>query len=179
MLKKLKGFSLLELIVTISIATILFALMIPSQKIFIDKTAEQVSSSQLLRAMSLARSEASSRGRVVSLCKSSDQKTCTGNWEQGQIIFVDENQNGQVQDSSYVLFSFASIKSGKIFWKSSLHKAYLQFLPTGFTNSQNGTFWFCEKDEKVPAWIIRVNRLGRARMINDAVEINKEKELTC
>jgi len=128
----------------------------------------------------MARSEAILRGRMVSLCKSNDQTNCLGSWEEGQIIFADENQNGHVINAAHVLSVFSGRASGKLLWKSSLHRDYLQFLPSGLTNSQNGTFWFCEKNMKNPSWLIKINHLGRARFINnDNEDAHNKNEFEC
>ena len=73
---------------SLSLVIIILAFVIPSQAFFANKANDQVASSQLLRAMNLARSEAIMRNESVTLWKSHDQKTCGGEWQEGYLIFV-------------------------------------------------------------------------------------------
>jgi type IV fimbrial biogenesis protein FimT len=85
------GFTLLELMITLAVAAILGILAIPSFREFIQSNRLTTQVNNFVADLNLARSEAvKGRGRVT-LCKSSDQATCTttGGWEQGWIIFTD------------------------------------------------------------------------------------------
>jgi type IV fimbrial biogenesis protein FimT len=56
-------------------------------------------------AFNEARSEAIRRNLRVTLCKTRDGRTCDedARWEQGWIMFVDQNQNGDLDDDEPVL----------------------------------------------------------------------------
>ena len=43
------------------------------------------------------------------------------------------------------------------------NRTHLQFLPTGMTHAENGTFWSCDKEQV--RWAIVVSQAGRARMV--------------
>ena len=73
-----KGFTLLELLVTVSIAAILLAVGVPSYVTFIDNNRVTSQANDLLYSFNMARSEATKRGaevRVVSVGGS--------NWKRG------------------------------------------------------------------------------------------------
>lgn len=136
------GFSLFELLVTLTIAIILVALAIPSQYYFLEKSKDEHLRSQLIRAIEMARSEAIARGEMVMLCKSSDLKTCQGSWQQGYMIH-------SLDRTIYVMQPEQT--KGKLHWRAfPNNQESLQFLPTGFTNSENGTFWYCRQNAKTP-----------------------------
>ncbi len=159
------GFSIFECLVTLVIISIVFAYVVPSFRFFLAKSQDQVSVGQLLRAISLARSEAQLRGKAISLCKSADHATCSGQWQEGALLFVDEKESGELVHANNVIkILYAVSQTGKLFWRSSLHRDYLQILPTGLTPGENGTFWFCDSHATHPSWAIIINQAGRARV---------------
>ncbi|MFB1487585.1 MULTISPECIES: GspH/FimT family pseudopilin [unclassified Thiocapsa] len=87
-----RGFTLLELMVTVAIAAILLTLGVPSFRDLVQNNRAATQVNALVTALSLARSEAVRRGQHVSICPSTDQETCTGgdDWDDGWIVFVDD-----------------------------------------------------------------------------------------
>ena len=97
------GFTLIELLITIVIATILVALTVPAFHTFVQNNRITAQVNELVTALTLTRSEAVKRKQTVSICSSSDVSTCTGNWNQGWIIFTDDNSNGAVDAGTDVV----------------------------------------------------------------------------
>lgn len=162
----LRGFSLIELMITLLIIAVVVAFVVPDNKIFLFGAEDKVSSLQIMRAISLARSEAQLRGQVVTLCKSVDRVTCSGQWQDGFIAFVDEREDGVVANKENVVAVFNRVsRDGVLHWRSSLNRDYLQILPSGLTRGENGTFWFCPSKSNLSAWAVVVNQLGRARVV--------------
>ncbi len=158
MLKKADGFSLLELMLVIALIGVVLAWALPSYQLFLVRTREELLGDKLVKIFGLARDEAILQHKSMIMCGSDDQTTCSSNWSAGQIIFSAENQKK-------ILYRFPlSQKEGVLFWRSSLHRQYVQFLETGLTDFQNGTFWFCDNASQKPVWVIRLNHAGRARM---------------
>ena len=85
----LRGFSLLELMVTLTVAAILFGVGIPSFVDMVRSNRVAANINELSTAFAIARSEAIRRGANVTVCRSSDDATCGANWADGWIIFVD------------------------------------------------------------------------------------------
>jgi len=98
---KQSGFTLIELMVVIAIAVILITSAIPGFQSFIQNNRLSTTTHQFVTSVNLSRSEAVKRGKQVTMCKSSDSSTCTNSngWEQGWIVFVDDNGDGQRQTS--------------------------------------------------------------------------------
>ena len=93
-----RGFSLIELLMTIAIAAIIGGLAAPSFKKMMAANRIQTGASALQGDMMYARTEAVKRGSPVSICPSTDQATCsTANaWQNGWIVFVDPTAAGTV-----------------------------------------------------------------------------------
>jgi type IV fimbrial biogenesis protein FimT len=95
-MNKLYGFTLVELLVTLTIAAILLAVGVPSFRTVIQNNRLITGTNDLVSILNFARSEAVTRGIRVTVCKSSDQAACdtsSNGWEQGWIVFTDENNN--------------------------------------------------------------------------------------
>ena len=97
------GFTLIELLVTLTIAAILLGVGVPSFSTAIQNNRLISSTNDLVSVLNLARSEAVTKGLRVTVCKSSDQATCDtsgSGWEQGWIVFTDENNNAAYDPSA-------------------------------------------------------------------------------
>jgi type IV fimbrial biogenesis protein FimT len=89
--KKHEGFTLLEMMVAISILAILVTLAIPSFGEIMISSKLKSYSSYMVSSIYLARGEALKRNATINLCVSSDGNTCTrGNWEDGWIVLSRE-----------------------------------------------------------------------------------------
>jgi type IV fimbrial biogenesis protein FimT len=83
------GFTLLELMMTITIAAILLAIGVPSFRYVTASNRASAEINGLLGDMQFARGEAIREGQPVSICTSSDGATCLGipSWDRGWIVF--------------------------------------------------------------------------------------------
>jgi len=103
LMKKQRGFTLIELLITIVVSTILVALAVPAFHNFVQNNRITAQVNELVTALTLVRSEAIKRKQTVSICSSSNTTSCTGNWDQGWIVFVDDNSNGIKNGADQIL----------------------------------------------------------------------------
>lgn len=88
------GFTLVELLVTISIVAILAALAFPSYREFSIRMAVTDNANNLIGALNVARSEAVKRGRAAAVIANG------GNWNDGwQVVVAAEENGGTIQDT--------------------------------------------------------------------------------
>lgn len=165
-MSKANGFSLLECIVVIAILVILITLTMPTYQYICRKHQIDIAILTLYRAIRLARFTAMHHNEIVTLCPSLDYKNCGGCFEDGYIIFVDQQGDGQVDSHDQIIKAFQKSNAlGKFYWRNFPSRNYLQFTPLGFTNNQNGTFFFCPKDkDKSLIRSIIVSKTGVIRM---------------
>jgi type IV fimbrial biogenesis protein FimT len=92
-MKKYSGFTLAELMITLAIVGILLMVGVPSLKTFMQGNRLIAASNELISALHVARSEAVKLNSRVSICESSNGKSCSnsGSWKNGWIVFVDAN----------------------------------------------------------------------------------------
>lgn len=96
------GFTLVELMVTVSIASILVTLAVPSLKSMVDRNRVDTITSELVTALFFVRSEALKRRMDVILCVQNAAGTAcepqatgkTYDYANGWIIYMDCNDNG-------------------------------------------------------------------------------------
>lgn len=177
------AYTLIETLVSMTILAILIAISLPTAHQFLSRTQDDILQRQLLRAIAIAKQEASARHAYIALCKSNNQETCDGAWEEGQLVFLDETGDGVINNSEQILAVIQTqSKHGSIKWRSfPAYRNYLLFLPTGLMKSDNGTFWHCHAN--TTAWAIIINKSGRTRIAypdkNGEIKDGHGKPLNC
>jgi type IV fimbrial biogenesis protein FimT len=83
---RLRGFTLVELMVALAVLAILLGIAVPSfTEVSLSSRLRSLANA-LVASATLGRSEAIKRNAVVTLCASSDGATCTGDWHQGWVV---------------------------------------------------------------------------------------------
>ncbi|HLB41426.1 MAG TPA: GspH/FimT family pseudopilin [Gammaproteobacteria bacterium] len=161
-----KAFSLFETLIVLAIVGVFATISLPWLKRVYDYANGKILQSQLLHAIQFARQEAQIRQVPVALCKSSNHTVCSGNWLDGQLVFVDQNKNGVVSSNEQVLITIQTrANRGLLHWRSfPSQRDDLLFLPTGTMRSDNGTFWYCLDNRSLAKWAISLSKTGRARV---------------
>jgi type IV fimbrial biogenesis protein FimT len=142
------GFTLVELIVTVTIAGILLGIAIPSFIDTIKGNRLAASANDFLSALSLARSEAIKRGVQVSV---ESIGTVAGQWDSGWNVFVDINGNGVFNDNATaplceagedcLVRTYADLPTGYTFrvGATSAFKDFIAYAPSGFSTVSPST----------------------------------------
>ena len=93
-----RGFTLLELLVVISVLAILVGIGVPGLRELLLNNRQAGAVNELVAALQLARSEAITRNvaapAVVSVCASSNGTACAGAWSDGWLVFIDNDGPG-------------------------------------------------------------------------------------
>jgi len=96
-MKKISGFTILELMAVVAVAGILLTLAVPGIKSFVQKNKLTVFGNELVSAMQVARSGAIQMSLPACVCASSNAEAAIPScnvddeWEDGWIAFVDTN----------------------------------------------------------------------------------------
>ncbi len=104
-----RGFTLIELMVTVAIAGIFATLAAPAMTSLIRNNRVQTEASSLVSDLQLARNEAIKRGSPVAVCPAAaGGASCltTNTWQNGWIIFTDLNGNGVYDASSETVLRY-------------------------------------------------------------------------
>jgi type IV fimbrial biogenesis protein FimT len=101
----LSGFTLLELMMTVSIAAILLAIGVPSFKYVTSANRASSEINGLLGDLQFARGEAIKEGQTVTICASTNGTSCSGStsWNTGWIVFSDAPPLGTIEGNDAIL----------------------------------------------------------------------------
>jgi type IV fimbrial biogenesis protein FimT len=173
-----QGFTLVELLVALSIAAILLTLAIPSMEDAALNAKLRSQANAFLGSLHLARSEAIKRNRRVVVCKSANGTSCvadggTTDWRQGWIIFEDTNNNGSRSNDEILIERHPPLDPRFILAGNDSVDDYVSFSPAGNTLLTSGALQFgsltlCRFRPTVSARgkQIVLNQVGRARICN-------------
>ncbi len=140
---KYRGFTLIELMITLVIAAILLTVGVPSFNEVIKNSRMATSTNKFVTAANLARSEAIKRGVRVTVCKSNDSATCTNtnNWDQGWIVFTDENNNAAYNNATETLLRVTNGLGINLTLIGNANVAnYLSYIASGQSQLTSGAF---------------------------------------
>ncbi|WPL12169.1 MULTISPECIES: GspH/FimT family pseudopilin [Thiorhodovibrio] len=166
-----RGTTLLELLVTLSIAVILMSIAVPSFQNLIRTNRIASVTNEMVRALHLARSEAVNRGVSVSICKSDNPgaptPACDENaaWDDGWLIFEDPDRDAKLADpADLIRVGQLAMKDTDLSITSNNYAKYVTYSPTGTPkgngNLSNTSIWICmPPDERS----IIINITGRIR----------------
>lgn len=157
------GFTLIELMVTLSVLAILLTIGIPSLQMFIQNSRLQSQSASLMGDLNYARAEAVRLGSPVAVCASADGATCSGalTWETGWVVFNDiNNPPNNVVDAGELLRAAPALGGGNTMRSG---RALVRFNAQGFSNGFNDTFRVCDIRGPGSARSVVLSNQGRVR----------------
>ncbi|WP_237068699.1 GspH/FimT family pseudopilin [Microbulbifer guangxiensis] len=162
-IKNIRGFTLIELMLVLSIMAIIISLAAPPMGDFLKRYRAEVQRQALFDLIALSRSKAYGHGETFTLCGSADHQSCSGDWARGALLFADTNGDGSRSSDEQIERVMEPLPEGaSLAWASFGNKPYLQFRPNGLTRNQSGNFSYCPPDGNGKyGWIIVLNAMGR------------------
>ncbi|MCX7672296.1 MAG: GspH/FimT family pseudopilin [Thiobacillaceae bacterium] len=172
------GLTLIELLVTLSIAVILLAVAVPGMQDFMRRNRVDSATSDLVAAFNYARSESIRQGVRVSVCKSADGATCDPAacdtatrahcWDRGWIVFTNPDDDHTVDAGETVLRVYQSLPSGVTVNVAgdTTFRVRITYQPSGrITNAVGGSFFICSGSA---AYARRIALIGSGRVRTEA-----------
>jgi type IV fimbrial biogenesis protein FimT len=139
-----RGYSLLELLMTIALAAVILALGVPSFAKLGARQKQAVEINALFHAVHLARKESIMRKKVVAICPSFDGLRCTPgrDWSGGFLMFqnTDRDEPPQVDGGEPVLYGHTAGDTVEI--AANRHGFTLR---ATFKRATNGTIVVCDR----------------------------------
>jgi len=144
------AFALIELLLALALLTTLLLLTVPSARDLLVENRTVTRVNTMVGALYNARTLAIQTNSKVTFCKSSDGKKCGGNWRDGQLVM---NIIGKP------LVVLGPLPHGDdLIWNGSAGQDnQIDWLPTGFTNGQRGTFYYCAREAEFSRAIVLLN----------------------
>lgn len=170
-MKKHSGFTLVELIVTLTVLVILLAVGVPSFISTIRINNVVTETNRMVTSLMVARSEAVKRRMQVTVAKTGQE------WEEGWRIFSDLDGDGvlDVGDGDTVLKIYTGMRDGFTLRSGNNIEDWVAYQSTGLGTGSGGlpsdTFRLCDdsQDTETGRSII-LNNIGRVRLVEGTVE---------
>jgi type IV fimbrial biogenesis protein FimT len=151
-----RGFTLLELAVTLVIAGIVTAVGLPALTQFMDNGKISSSTNLLLGSIGMAKETAINDNVRVAMCRSTNGTSCAadGDWRDGWIVFIDGETVGTKDAKDTILAVQSALTSGGPISSKGNVANYISFLYSGKTRTVagaelNGSLTVCATSPKV------------------------------
>jgi type IV fimbrial biogenesis protein FimT len=140
--RKTSGFTILELMMTLTVASVIMALAVPSFRDFIKNSRMSGASNDLLASLQLARTEAIKRRHSVAVCASANANAavpgCTGSFNgAGWVVWDDVDNDSAIDGGESVLARHAALDPGLTVSESANVVVYQ---PSGFLSVNQTNF---------------------------------------
>jgi len=184
--EKNQGFTLVEVLMAIMIVGILAAVAIPAMGNFIRNSRITASVNDFVTAVTIARSEATKRRGIMTICPSNDPLAATPScaeteWENGWLVFADADGDAVLDAGEEVVHRQAPLTEVFIRTSNDLEK-YVSFSSRGETRSTTGAsvtgnLVVCDDrgiqsiDDVSTARGLVISRTGRAQSLRYQAEI--------
>jgi type IV fimbrial biogenesis protein FimT len=139
---KTSGFTIVELLMTLTVASVIMALAIPNFRDFIKNSRMSGASNDLLASLHLARTEAIKRRHSVAICPSAnpgdDVPVCTASFNgNGWVVWDDTDTDKAIDAGEVVLGRHVALNSALTTFESTNVVAYQ---PSGFLGVNDTNF---------------------------------------
>ncbi|HVS22888.1 MAG TPA: GspH/FimT family pseudopilin [Gammaproteobacteria bacterium] len=175
-----RGFTLLELLVALTIGALLLTIGVPSFQNTIADRRLSASVNDLLTSFRVARSEAIKSAHYVTVCKSANGTTCGNgavNWESGWIVFVnaDVATPGTVDAGDNIIRVHSALPTGLTLRPGvGVVDGFVSFRPTGSAGTSaanlSGTLAVCGPSGRAAPRALIVTASGGASVSYHAAD---------
>ncbi len=168
--RKGRGFSLIELMVVLAVLGILLTVGAPSFNNLIADNRLLAEVYGLRATLNNARTEALTQRTFVTVCRSSDGVSCTGNWNQGYIAFTDFNGDGVLDTGGPRVDTIiqAKVLDNSILDISVSPATAIRFNSRGNALGFSGTIKICDDRGASKARGMVVSNLGSVQALVDS-----------
>lgn len=161
-----QGFTIIELLITVTIIGILMSIATPSFHNIVKRTQLKTLSLNLHSTLKQARNHAINNQVIVIVCQSNAKNfnQCNpnrqryANWRNGWISFADVNNNNELDSNDHIINTHQTKGQTNVIFNQS---GRLRFFPRG--SARSAGFYFCNK-KSLHTQYIRLLHTGRSRI---------------
>ena len=165
-----RGFTALELIVTMAIVAILLAAGVPAFQNYSWNLRMKTAMDSLQTDLNLARRSAINLSTQTVSCPAPDASHCSGEpeWQNGWIVFTDLNGDRQRQAGEPLLKRSGEVEFIRI--SSTQSRTHVRFYPNGSAPGSNMSILFCDDRGAQYAGKISISNSGRIQLQSGGIE---------
>jgi type IV fimbrial biogenesis protein FimT len=160
-----QGFTIIEMMMVIALVAILTVWVSPSLTVFFNKNKLTSEVNLLNSQLQLAKSTAASQFMYVVFCPSQNRKTCSGNWQDNMITFIDKNHNDEVDETDEIFSTYQASPPVQI----QANRTRITFSPINIAGTTAATITLCINNLKKALVISNVGRI-RLETNTDKIE---------
>ncbi|MDO6610064.1 GspH/FimT family pseudopilin [Shewanella sp. 1_MG-2023] len=154
------GFNLVELMITLTIFSLLSVIALPSFKSLQQQLRVESNLQTIQQAMQFARNIAITYGTRVTVCPILNNK-CGDDWNSGFSVFIDSGKTNQVNTNDVIMLEVSQFHEEDII---QYNRLAVRYQPDGLASGTNGTLTYCPETIDSPySKAIIVNQAGRVR----------------
>lgn len=152
----LRGFTLADLLILLTVAAILLGLAVPSFSDLVERQRSWTALNDLRTSLHQAREHAARNAIRVTVCRSQDQSSCMSGdrWSEGWMVFEDPSNlhnckvssSGVCEHGGRVLSVSPGVGHGIYITANNNIQNTVRFYPEGYASGSNGTFTACSSD---------------------------------
>lgn len=172
-MKRMQGFTLLELVMVMMIGVILLTIAAPAFQTVIQTNRMASQANDFVSSLQFARSEAVKRGSQVAVCKSADpfaaDPGCSSSsaWHDGWITFEDSDGNGTKDAGEALLRVHEGFASNDTLTAGATFQNRIRFNSQGFNaDYSEGNLIICNNQGNAQARVIEIKIMGRIGVVN-------------
>ena len=181
------GFTLYELMITVMVVAVILAFGIPNLQQFTLNSRMTGTANDLHAAFMMARTEAAHAKSNVTICASADPMgaaTCGGTWDQGYVVFIDDNSN-LVRDAGEAVLRAHPPTDAGVLLRVADGATYFMYAPSGLgrrdigDNTPLSQVVICDERGNIrasggnsAARLFVTTPLGRATVVRDTALID-------
>ncbi len=181
------GFTLIELMVSITITSILISIATPKLNSFLAQLRVDNEISTLHRLLFSARNAAINTQLPITICPLNEQNSCTSQWQNELAVFIDLNNNNTydpIENETLIRTKPAIREVDKL--QYGIGRNRIIYAPTGRTIGwgSNGTFKYCPRNYPDKSRAISISTSGRLYASSDIDndgkdEVRSGSEINC
>lgn len=140
MIRNVKGFTLLELLIAVSLGVILLGIGAPAMSSLLNENTLQFESRTVLKYLRFARNQAVDNQQTVTACLANASDNCVTASPTQMLVFVDTNGNDVLNNGEQLLARSAAFPRALT---ASNNRTSTNFSPDGTSLTTNATLSLC------------------------------------